>query len=57
MQEGEKLGFAFCSVNDHIVVPRTIDSTYPYSESGEWAGRSGGEALELLSMLCFMAGG
>jgi len=56
LQEGEALGFDFCSVNDHIVVPQTIDSTYPYSESGEWAGRSGGEALELLSMLCFMTG-
>ena len=56
LQEGEALGFDFASVNDHIVVPRTIDSTYPYSASGEWQGRSSGEALELLSMLSFMAG-
>jgi probable F420-dependent oxidoreductase len=56
LQAGEALGFDFCSVNDHIVVPQTIDSTYPYSESGEWAGRGGGEALELLAMLCFMTG-
>jgi probable F420-dependent oxidoreductase len=56
VREGEALGFDFASVNDHIVVPRTIDSTYPYSESGEWQGRSGGEALELLTMLAFMAG-
>lgn len=56
LQQGEKLGFDFASVNDHIVVPRTIDSTYPYSEDGEWAGRGGGEALELLSMLSFMVG-
>ena len=56
VREGEALGFDFASVNDHIVVPRTINSTYPYSESGEWQGRSGGEALELLTMLAFMAG-
>ena len=56
VREGEALGFDFASVNDHIVVPRTIDSTYPYSESGAWQGQRGGEALELLTMLAFMAG-
>lgn len=56
LQEGEKLGFDFASVNDHIVVPRTIDSTYPYSQDGDWQGRSAGEAMELLSLLSFMAG-
>ncbi|MEJ2379186.1 MAG: TIGR03619 family F420-dependent LLM class oxidoreductase [Pseudolabrys sp.] len=56
VREGEALGFDFASVNDHIVVPRTIDSTYPYSESGAWQGQGGGEALELLTMLAFMAG-
>ena len=40
VREGEALGFDFASVNDHIVVPRTIDSTYPYSESGAWQGRA-----------------
>ena len=53
---GERLGFDFASVNDHIVVPRAIDSRYPYSESGEWQGRAGGEALEQLSMLAFLVG-
>lgn len=56
LQEGEALGFDFASVNDHIVVPRTIGSTYPYSASGDWQGRSGGEAMELLTLLAFMAG-
>ena len=56
VQEGEALGFDFASVNDHIVVPRSIDSRYPYTESGEWQGRAGGEALEQLSLLSFLAG-
>lgn len=56
VREGEKLGFDFASVNDHIVVPRSIASRYPYSESGDWQGRSGGEALEQLSLLSFLAG-
>lgn len=56
VQEGEKLGFDFASVNDHIVVPRSIDSRYPYTESGEWQGKAGGEALEQLSLLSFLVG-
>jgi probable F420-dependent oxidoreductase len=56
VREGEALGFDFARVNAHIVVPRRIESRYPYSESGEWQGRSGGEALEQLSLLSFLAG-
>lgn len=52
---GEALGFATAYVNDHIVVPRTIGSRYPYSESGEWAGGRFGEAMELLPLLGFLA--
>src|SRR5258708_39995307 len=53
----ERLGFGFISVNDHVVVPRDIASRYPYSESGEWAGRAVGECLDQLSTLAFLAGG
>ena len=52
----ERLGFDFVSVNDHIVVPADIASRYPYSEEGDWAGRTLGECLEQLSMLSFLAG-
>ena len=52
----ERLGFGFISVNDHVVVPRDIASPYPYSESGEWAGRTTGECLDQLSTLAFLAG-
>ena len=45
-EAAERLGYGFISVNDHIVVPRDIASRYPYSESGEWAGRTAGECLE-----------
>ena len=41
-EAAERLGFGFISVNDHVVVPRDIASRYPYSESGEWAGRAVG---------------
>ena len=52
----ERLGFGFISVNDHVIVPRGIASRYPYSETGEWAGRTAGECLDQLSMLAFLAG-
>lgn len=55
-RRGEALGFDYATVNDHIVIPRQIDSRYPYSRSGGWAGGRHGEALEQLTMLAFLAG-
>lgn len=54
-EAAERLGFGFISVNDHIVVPRDIASRYPYSASGEWAGRAVGECLDQLATLAFLA--
>ena len=52
----ERLGFDFVSANDHVLVPADIDSRYPYSEEGDWAGRNTGECLDVLSTLTFLAG-
>lgn len=54
-QTGERLGFGTAYVNDHIVVPREVASVYPYSEGGEWAGGQFGEAMDVLSILAFLA--
>lgn len=54
-QKGEALGFGTAYVNDHIVVPRDIASRYPYSEAGDWAGGQFGEAMDILSMLAYLA--
>lgn len=54
--KGEELGFAIISVSDHIIIPKAIASTYPYNESGAWAGSPTGECLEQLSLLSFLAG-
>jgi probable F420-dependent oxidoreductase len=53
---GEELGFATISVSDHIIIPKTIDSTYPYNESGTFAGSPTGECLEQLSLLSYLVG-
>ena len=54
--QGEELGFAIISVSDHVIIPKAIASTYPYNESGAWAGSPTGECLEQLSLLSFLAG-
>ena len=54
--KGEELGFGFVNVSDHLVIPRNIDSIYPYNESGEFAGGDSGECLDQLTTLAFLAG-
>ena len=55
-QRGEEMGFSIISVSDHVVIPKSIASRYPYNETGEFAGGPAGECLEQLSMLSFLAG-
>ena len=50
-QRGEEMGFNIISVSDHVVIPRTIDSRYPYSETGAFAGQDSGACLEQLITL------
>lgn len=53
----ERVGFDFMSVSDHVVVPATIGSTYPYSEGGKWeTATPDGYSLEQLTTLAFLAG-
>jgi probable F420-dependent oxidoreductase len=55
-QAAERAGFAFLSVNDHIVVPVKLDSPYPYSAGGQWSAAEQGHCLEQLATLSFLAG-
>jgi probable F420-dependent oxidoreductase len=54
-RRGEEMGFNIVSVSDHVVIPRNIDSRYPYSETGEFAGGDAGACLEQLTTLSFLA--
>lgn len=49
----EKLGFAYLTVPDHIVVPRGIGSRYPYSEDGAFPGAAG-EFVDPLALMAFL---
>jgi len=55
-RHGEDLGFYCLMASDHIVVPREISSTYPYTEGGEFPGSVTGESMEQLTVLAFLAG-
>ena len=44
--EGEALGFDYVTISDHIMVPKNLDSKYPYTDTGEFpAGTQAANAL------------
>ena len=51
----EALGFSWLAVSDHLIVPRAIDSRYPYSDTGVFPGAVTGECLEQFTLLAFLA--
>jgi probable F420-dependent oxidoreductase len=55
VRRAEELGFAHLAVSDHVVVPRRIQSRYPYSESGQWPGAASGACLEQFTLLAWLA--
>jgi probable F420-dependent oxidoreductase len=55
-QRAEELGYDSISMGDHILVPRNIQSTYPYTEGGEFPGGATGASMEQLTALAFIAG-
>ncbi|PKB78311.1 MAG: hypothetical protein BZY88_19270, partial [SAR202 cluster bacterium Io17-Chloro-G9] len=55
-KRGDSLGFHCMVVADHIVLPRKIESTYPYTVGGVYPGAEVGECMEQLTLLTFLAG-
>lgn len=55
-RRGEELGYYMVLTGDHIVVPNSIASPYPYTTDGAFPGSSSGEAMEQLTVLAFLAG-
>ena len=56
--KGEEMGFGILAVSDHIIIPTRVQSTHPYSASGQFdaGGEARGEYLEQLALLSFLAG-
>lgn len=55
-KRGEELGFAYLAIPDHIVIPRTIDSRYPYTKEGKMIGAASGDCMEPLAIMAYLAG-
>src|SRR6266478_6136941 len=52
---GEALGYDYCTISDHVMIPRDIEAKYPYSDTGEFPGRAGGDRHEQLTCVAFVA--
>ncbi len=52
---GESLGFGCLAFPDHVVIPRDIESRYPYSGTGAYPGQASGDCLEQLTTLAWVA--
>ena len=53
--EGEALGFDYATVSDHIMVPRNLDSKYPYTDTGEFPAGTAAAWLEQLTTTAYIA--
>ncbi len=54
VQRAEQIGFNSVVIADHIVLPVTMTSKYPYTVSGAFP--SDGDSLEQLALMAFVAG-
>ena len=53
--EGEALGFDYVTISDHIMVPRNLDSKYPYTDTGEFPAGASAAWLEQLATTAYIA--
>src|ERR1700750_1480545 len=53
--EGEALGFDYTTISDHIMVPRNLESKYPYTGSGEFPAGPAAAWLEQLTTTAYIA--
>ena len=56
-RKAEAFGYDSIVVTDHVVIPRRIESRYPYNATGRLFVPPDADYLEPVSMLCFLAGG
>src|SRR3954447_15442314 len=53
--EGEALGFDYVTISDHIMVPRNLESKYPYTDTGEFPAGTQAAWLEQLGTTAYVA--
>lgn len=55
-RKGDELGFYCMVAGDHILVPKEVNSPYPYTADGRFHGGGAAEYLEQLTLLTYLAG-
>jgi probable F420-dependent oxidoreductase len=53
--EGEVLGFDYVTISDHIMVPRNLESRYPYTDTGEFPAGTQAAWLDQLATAAYIA--
>src|SRR5215213_10089277 len=53
--EGEALGFDYVTISDHIMVPRNLESKYPYTDTGEFPAGTQAAWLDQLATTAYIA--
>ena len=52
----EALDFAHLAVTDHLVVPKSIDSRYPYNQTGKFPGQATcGDCFDQFTLMAYLA--
>lgn len=54
-RHGEQLGFGHIALPDHIIIPNSIASPYPYNNARKMVGAADGDCLEQLAVLAYLA--
>ncbi len=54
-RQGEALGFTHMAIADHIVIPKTWNSFYPYSPTGRIGTFDNGDTLEPIALMATLA--
>jgi probable F420-dependent oxidoreductase len=54
-REGERLGYDYLTINDHVVLPDNAAHGYPYSETGEFFGEHAEIRHEQLTLMAWIA--
>jgi len=54
-KRGEELGYGYLAIPDHIVIPREIESPYPYNTARKMVGAASGDCLEQLVLMAYLA--
>ena len=52
----ERAGFDFLSVSDHLIVPESFKSLYPYAQGGVFGAAEHGHCFDQLATIAFLSG-